>query len=83
MSQAQVDQLRTIREKLRDTCAALAQLEKARDADPESAGLKTTERSLRKRKQRLEADFLKAAESVGWEFVTSGASPERESAAST
>lgn len=53
-----------IRERLNDTNATLAQVEAALAANP-SPSLTSTARSLRKRRDHLEAEFLEAAEEVG------------------
>ena len=54
-----------IQEALQDTGAAIAQLEKAITVDPDSPSLAATRRSLEKRLQSLEADFLKASSRAG------------------
>ncbi|MBI4303797.1 MAG: hypothetical protein HY665_05620 [Chloroflexi bacterium] len=54
-----------IQENLLETNAALAELEKAIAKDPKSLSLAATAKSLEKRYQDLEADFLAEADSLG------------------
>ena len=54
-----------IQENLQDTYAALAQHEKAVAIDPASRALRLSSKSLEKRRRKLEAAFLEAANDLG------------------
>jgi len=60
-----MNDLLDLQDKIQDTSAAIAQVERAFVRDPESPSLKIMAESLEKRRHRLEGQFLAESARVG------------------